>query len=397
MSATVKKERLPQLDLFRAFAILGVIHVHATSFAAGEDALASPYYYLFNWMNIFFKFGTPCFIFLSSFVLFYNYYNRSLNGGLISHFYKKRLLYIIVPYVIASVCYYTLVAVFKADRSLSLPDHLRLLGAQLATGTAYSHLYFVFINMQFYLLFPLFLLLFKRFPALMKWALPLGFLVQWGFVFWNKYVLLLPNKASYAPTYMSFYMLGAVLAVYFDPIKGWLTKKFKEQGKAGKWLVVALWASWLSVAFVHVQLYYNGRHLGQWANSLWYELAWSIHTLLSALVLLKAAFWLYHKASSGLLNVLSRIGMLSFAIYLLHPVFLLLYRRTGLSPGTESFPYVVWVWAGIPVCLFLAWGLASLVFRFVPGAGLLLGTKPGGFKAGAGKGIPDSRNKSAAG
>ena len=41
MSATLnKKERLPQLDIYRALAILGVLHVHATSFAT-VDAIDS--------------------------------------------------------------------------------------------------------------------------------------------------------------------------------------------------------------------------------------------------------------------------------------------------------------------------------------------------------------------
>ena len=89
---TVRQERLPQLDIVRALAILGVLHVHSSSFAAGEQALQSPYYYWLNWINIFFKFGTPSFIFLSSFVLFYNYYGRPVTRSLITTFYRRRLI-----------------------------------------------------------------------------------------------------------------------------------------------------------------------------------------------------------------------------------------------------------------------------------------------------------------
>lgn len=90
------------------YLILGVIHVHATSVAAGGQAMNSPYYVFINWVNIFFKFGTPCFIFLSSFVLFYNYMNHPAGRQLVSKFYKRRLLYIIIPYLVASCCYYAL-------------------------------------------------------------------------------------------------------------------------------------------------------------------------------------------------------------------------------------------------------------------------------------------------
>ncbi|MCL6545356.1 MAG: alcohol dehydrogenase catalytic domain-containing protein, partial [Bryobacteraceae bacterium] len=193
-------------------------------YAAGVQASESPYYYFFNWMNIFFKFGTPCFIFLSSFVLFYNYAGRPVNRGLIFGFYRKRLLYIVMPYLVASVCYYFVNQGFNGDLSLPVGTHLAKLAAGVATGTAYTHLYFVFINVQFYLLFPLVLLLLKRFPGLAPWAVPLGLAIEWGFALWNKYDLQLEDKASYAPTYMSYYMLGLCAAAYFDRLKPWLAR-----------------------------------------------------------------------------------------------------------------------------------------------------------------------------
>nr|WP_237691058.1 acyltransferase [Paenibacillus caui] len=362
--------------MFRAFAILGVIHVHATSFAAGGQASESPYYYFFNWMNIFFKFGTPCFIFLSSFVLFYNYIDRPVSRQLISRFYKKRLLYIIVPYLIASVCYYAVNNYFYGDPGVSFSSHLTHLAIGVATGTAYTHLYFVFINLQFYLLFPLALLLFQRVRGVIAWAVPIGLLIEWGFAIWNKYDLMLMNKASYAPTYMSYYMLGAFLAVYFEPVKAWLVRDKGVRTRVQKWGTAALWGSWLAAAMIHVQLYHHGRAYGKWINSIWYELLWNVHTLLSAFVLLQAAFWLYRKGSPAVVAFLSRMGALSFAIYLLHPVFLLVYRRFRYSIQPESLTYLVWIWAGVPVCLFLAWLVAVLVFRWVPGSSLLLGSKP---------------------
>ncbi|GGA49650.1 acyltransferase [Paenibacillus physcomitrellae] len=383
MKDPAKKERLPELDLFRAFAILGVIHVHATSYAAGGQAANSPYYYWFNLVNIFFKFGTPCFIFLSSFVLFYNYLGRPAGKELIARFYKKRLLYIIVPYAAASICYYVVVHMYSGAQSFFNPNvhfssHLVWLVQDLASGTAYTHLYFVFINLQFYLMFPLFLLLFQKFPRLIAWALPAGFLIQWGFALWNKYDLQLMNKASYAPTYMSYYLLGAFLAYYFDYIKEWLTRAFRQQTARQKGLTAALWIGCLTAALIHVQLYHNGRAYGKWVNSLWYEGLWNIHTFLSAFVLLQASFWVYRKASSAILSFLARLGALSFAIYLLHPIFLLIYRRFRYTLDPVSMPYLIWVWAGVPVSLFLAWGVAAFTFRWIPGAPFLLGSRPGG-------------------
>ncbi|MGC6590579.1 acyltransferase, partial [Paenibacillus sp. Dod16] len=68
---SLSRERLPELQLVRAFAIIGVLSVHSTSYAVSAMT-DSNYFFMYNFMNIFMKFGTPTFIFLSSLVLFYN-------------------------------------------------------------------------------------------------------------------------------------------------------------------------------------------------------------------------------------------------------------------------------------------------------------------------------------
>lgn len=63
-----RKERISTLSIVRALAMLGVISVHATSETAAMMKTSSLFY-----GYIFFKYGTPTFILLSSLVLFYNY------------------------------------------------------------------------------------------------------------------------------------------------------------------------------------------------------------------------------------------------------------------------------------------------------------------------------------
>lgn len=62
MSRTLKRERIPELNLVRAVAIIGVLFVHSTSNATLEMTNSS-YYWLYNFVNIFMKYGTPTFIF----------------------------------------------------------------------------------------------------------------------------------------------------------------------------------------------------------------------------------------------------------------------------------------------------------------------------------------------
>ncbi|WP_059048783.1 acyltransferase [Paenibacillus senegalimassiliensis] len=378
----VVKERLPQLEIFRALAIFSVIQVHASSFAAAEQALDSPFYYVYNWMNIFFKIGTPGFIFLSSFVLFYNYYDRPISRKLVSRFYKKRLTYIILPYVLVSCCYFFLIAIlyhgFLQDPTIA---DLKSLGTALLTGTAYTHLYFIFISIQFYVLFPLFLWLFQSFREnrlLLSLILPVGLALQWGFFFWNRYSLQLPNKASIALTYMAYYMLGAVVAIYFPAVKSWLTVKWSEMSRRQRTLSTALWIGWFIVAFAHVHLWLIYRKGAGVPNSLWFELFWNVHCLLSSLVLLQMAFYISRRGSDTLVAWLTRLGELSFGIYLFHPFVLLVYRwffnKQGLP--SESVGYLLYIIGGSLLALMGSLVFVQLSFRWLPFASWLLGNVP---------------------
>ncbi|WP_127530086.1 acyltransferase [Paenibacillus kobensis] len=371
--------KLPQLDLFRFFAICGVISVHSSSTAAAVDGIHSKYFPIFNVMNIFFKFGTPCFIFLSSFVLFYNYYNRPDTGALIARFYRKRTLYIIIPYLLISIAYFLFNKGLNHSPWLNWHDEYARFVKKLLTGSMHTHLYFVFINVQFYLLFPLFLIVLKKLKWAPIWAFPVGLALQWGYVLLNheyNFQWYVP-KGSLAITYLSYYMLGAFTAIYFDRLRGWLTSGWKQMNVVHRTATLALSLSWLAVAVVHVAIWYMSRLHHTRFNSLLFELLWNVHTLLSAYFLLFAAFQLHRLfAANKLIRLLSVIGQLSFAIYLVHPMVLALYRKTGASISPFVSEYVFWIWGGFAAALLVSLLAVHLLFRYIPGTWLLLGGKP---------------------
>lgn len=371
-----RQERLPQLDIYRALAITGVLHVHSSSFAAGEQALNSPYYYWLNWINIFFKFGTPSFIFLSSFVLFYNYYRRPVTKSLIGSFYRRRLKYILLPYLLASTGYYALTLYVNGILMQHPAENLSSFLGALFSGSAYAHLYFVFISIQFYLLFPLLLKLLQSSEFWVKWAFPFGLLLQWGFIFWNKYQLHIVEKGSLAISYLAYYMLGAYIAVNFEKVKQWLVKPWSGLTAMHKKLTVLLFTAWLAAAFIHVQLWYEARRFGNWTDSLWYELLWNVHTLLSALVLLYVTFLLYRKAPRRLVAFLTRLGELSFAIYLIHPLLLAVYRRFRYGISPDSLLYVGFIYGGLLVALAGSWIIVQFAFRRFPLGWIAFGNVP---------------------
>ncbi|UQZ34314.1 acyltransferase [Paenibacillus sp. PK3_47] len=370
------QERLPQLDIYRALAIIGVLHVHASSFAAGEQALQSPYYYWLNWINIFFKFGTPSFIFLSSFVLFYNYYGRPVTRSLIGNFYRRRLKYILLPYLLASVGYYGLTLYVNGEFMQHPAENLTGFLKALFTGSAYAHLYFVFISIQFYLLFPLLLKLLQTSRVWVRWTVPLGLALQWGFILWNKYQLHIVEKGSLSISYLAYYMLGAYIAIRFEEVKPWLMKPWRELTPWLKRFTLMLVVCWLGAAFAHVQLWYQARHFGNWKDSLWYELLWNLHTMLSALMLLYLAFMIYRKVPRAIVAALTRLGELSFAVYLIHPLLLAVYRRFRFSIPVDSLTYVLFIYGGLLVALGGSWIIVHFAFRRLRWSWMAIGSVP---------------------
>lgn len=358
--------RLSEIDLVRAIAIIGVLAVHATSFSTVEMLAYPNSYPVYNFINIFLKFGTPVFIFLSSFVLFLNYYHRPISKDTIVVFYKKRWVYIIIPYLVFSTIYYLLVYFTRdaADLTSSLlPDFAYKLG----TGTAYSHLYFVFISIQFYLLFPLALWSLQKWPRLLRWIIPAGLLLQWLFFGLNEQIDI-PNVGSWAFSYISFYLLGAYWGVRYPAIKQWSAARLQDNMPRLRLLAItACWLVWLIVGLWHASVWFDLRMHTIVRPLYVYTLLWNIYTILSALLLLWVAAKLLNRFSPERfwLTKLRELGSLSFGIYLIHPLFLAAYRI--LRPGNASETSLhLWYSGGFFLALLASWASVWFAHRYLP-------------------------------
>ncbi|MNO29636.1 Acyltransferase family protein [compost metagenome] len=383
-----KKVKIAELDIVRALCILAVIIVHATSYATIQ-LVDSQYFVFYNFMNIFMKYGTPTFIAMSAFVLFYNYNDRPLNRELIFGFYKKRLLYILLPYFIFSLFYFTLSQFIAGSGSLWSTEMLLNFINKLITGKAYTHLYFVFINVQFYLLFPLLLLLFKKYPGLKKWSIIAGIAIQWLFILGNKYQFHVSSRGSWCFTYFSYYMLGAWLGMYYPAIKAWLIQEHREmkQKQPGQeqgsqahpsrgLLLRGLWAIWLCSGISHTYVWYQSRVHGTQFNGLIYDFLYSVFAVTSLPVLMLAVHYLLSKKQLSSLGLsLKRLGSLSFGVYLIHPFFLLVYRQ--LSPAISSAWLLhLWYFGGFIAALCCSWIAVGLVARYFRYGWVFFGNLP---------------------
>ncbi|RXJ02950.1 acyltransferase [Anaerobacillus alkaliphilus] len=367
-----KKEPIDELYLVRTLAIIGVIMVHSTSFIVLNLNQSSTYWPLYNFLNIFFKFGTPTFIFLSSIVLFYNYFDRPIDKKLIRTFYSRRMLYIILPYLLFSVLYSILLIVNNSwlNWSYLYTD----VPQRILEGRAYTHLYFVYISIQFYILFPLFLYICQKSRWVTRNLIWLGILIQWGFVLYNHYYLGYTRTGSLSIWYFSYYFIGAYIGIYYKDVVGWLKVKRENllTKKALFWF--PLWGLWIASALAHVYLWYIVRTASAVVDTKIYTLLWNVHTLTTAIVLLQISYWIYAKWSPKIINTMIHLGVVSFGVYLFHPFILYYYRM--IEFGGNPVVYHLSVVGGFLSALLGSWIVVGLTMRYLKWSWWIFGAIP---------------------
>ncbi|BBI36154.1 acyltransferase [Cohnella abietis] len=374
-----RRTKLTQIDIVRGLAILGVLMVHSTSFATLEMKGTS-LYGVYNFLNIFSKIGTTTFILLSSFVLFYNYYPQPLTAARFKKFYRNRLTYIVVPYILFSAFYFILRWYqngFEWNISLMWPSFFE----KLLRGQAYTHLYFVFISIQLYLLFPVLLFLFKRFRWLAAGAVIIGVGLQWAFFLYNREYWHVQNRGSWSLSYFGQYFLGAWLGIYFDRIKSWLIIAKENVSKSRVLVWVTLWATWLAAGISYVTIFYYQRvHQTRFHNAL-YDGLWDIYTMLTPLVLIQVAFLLGGRMNNSfLVGRLRHLGIVSFGVYLFHPIVLLVYRKFPLNGG-GTMAHHMWYAGQFLSALIISWIVVTLISRLTSWSWVLFGSVPAQLKA----------------
>lgn len=367
MSQEAKRSYLPQLDIVRAIGIMAVIMIHATSSIVVNYDHNAAIYPLYVFLNIFPKFVVPIFIFLSGFVLFYNYIDKPFTLKTLGTFYKKRISKILIPFFFFSFFFWairrysaygftdisTFIGYFHSWRFLQL----------LLIGKTYAHLYFIVIIIQFYAIAPFMLMALKRFPRLGKHMVWMGLLVQWGFVFIVAKEFDLINRSTYSFSYMFYFVAGAYIGMYYMKLVEWI-KVSKQNASPKKVIVwVSIWLLFAVTSLIEVYFYYNKHMTGAYLFSLHIlELIYEVLCISAAIIILQLSYWIYDKWNSTIVKALSHIGATSFGIYLLHPLVLFLYRQNEVSGN--PIVYFAWAAGGFLAALLLSWLLVSITAKF---------------------------------
>lgn len=372
------KKQITEIYIYRAIVMLAVIMIHATGEFITKISKDSWFFAFYNGLNIFSSFAVPTFIFISGLVMFYTYYNKPLTRSELLSFYKKRLLYVILPYIVISTFYYALR--MALGFKIAFLAGVKLYLIELLTGGAYFHLYFMFIIIQFYMLFPLLLFIAKR-KGLAPWLFLIGVILQWGYIYLNSEVIVnlhsIPNvlhrRASLFPTYIAYYLFGATIGIYYPKLAHWFEAS-KSPLLGFKSLVIYLfYGLWLGSGFYYVYIYYLNRTNQETPSNKVFDLYMFIFSILSSLVLLHLSFWIMARWGRRSINLLIHLGVASLGIYFFHPAVLLFYRNDVIDLHLK---HPIYFGGAFVVGLSISWLLTAFLMKFPKWSWTIIGTLP---------------------
>ena len=324
----MKKAWLSELDIFRGFAILGVIAIH--SFALPPSRVLEYYtnYQQSPFINFicqilldYSRFAVPLFILVSGIALAYKY----CDGMDVKDFYVKRLLKIIPPYIIIS-----LVSIFSLGLISQMPSAGTII-FKLLTGSASGPLWFIIVILQLYVLFPFLL------TAILMWQRESSFFIIFPVIalliqlFWALLRLVLTPVLPFEWVSiiidrlfigMFFYFVcGIYFGLYYKEILRWI--------KSLPIFVPIVLSLSLYLAYILLR---DNQVISAFL---------SISFIFNTIILIIRISLVIAEQDSWLRSFIQYMGTISFGVYLIHPFFNYIFwiSLSGSSLTPSSFLY----------------------------------------------------------
>ncbi|MDR0899803.1 MAG: acyltransferase [Lactobacillaceae bacterium] len=226
-----KKQYLYGVDLMRLLFIIGVLTVHTSSIFQARFIENSVSYYIlaaFHMPMHFTRFG---FMFISGMVLFLNSFNKPFKTV---DFWKKRFFWILIPYFSWMFIYDWIT--HDMGEVLTGSWWVRY-GIDLLTGDGF-YLYFIYVMIQLYLLFPLLRWLLKKTVNhhLMLFVITMAvqilitvfykyFYPEMSHVGWPYF---LTHYGMFVGTYEGYFIAGALAGIHYQEVENWIVQHHKK-------------------------------------------------------------------------------------------------------------------------------------------------------------------------
>ncbi|MDQ6421372.1 acyltransferase [Paenibacillus sp. LHD-117] len=295
------KPNIVEINIVRAFAILAVLLIHVTAGPRTEvpwGSLSAPFYFTANQLSMF---AVPLFLMLSGLVLFYRYHDDWSMGHAWT-FYKKRLKFIVIPYLVWSVIYYFFYqAAYRQPFGFDPVQFAKL----LIWGDASYHLYFMAIIIQLYLVFPLLMGLMRLLRMKALHILLLGLIIEGAFMYIHYNVYSFEHKATLIANYFAVFCAGAAIGMRYESF----ANRYRNVWWTGPLAVI--------IVFMYMLFLLSSQAGAQYPMTA-YIVAYNVYAILVGISLIWAGKIIVEQ-KARILPWLLAFGSASFGIYFIHP------------------------------------------------------------------------------
>lgn len=345
-----KRGYVETADFVRAVTVVSMVAVHTIWFMAnGGRWVASGA--ILSVMH----FTRESFMALTGFVLTYSLYGRPIHW---IPMLWKRFRLVLYPYLIWSAAYMLLFSHFA-----SVSFFLSRYGANLLYGSAWYHLYYILVTMQFYLVLPLFLALMRvaeKHPAA---VVLVAFIAELALAAYDQYGagadrgIINAHIGEEVWTYTVYFVLGGVGALHWERVQQWLRTHLALVALTGAGTAGIM----LTQFFLDTDLGHQMERADAVVQPAMVPWAMTIIILMAAL---GVRYEDRRRTTPGSLSAVKWAADVSFGIYLIHPMILqywigFLWVRHLYHP---SYVIAAVTW----VILVVGSGLATKLFAMTP-------------------------------
>ena len=367
------KEHLYEVDLMRAFIILGVVCVHVVSFYNLFAEPLSKLNAVYDVSLTALHFTREAFMYITGLVLFITYYRKSFTAR---DFWLKRFKLIAIPYIAFTLIYILFSGTYLKGFSWTLPGVAGDFFFSVLTGHQF-YLYYIVISMELYILFPAFVWFMRRTERYHWWLLLGSFLFELGLMWFNKDYLQNLNTA-HLPVwlywliryrdrnivmYQFWFVCGAVFAIRYQEIKSFLL----AHGRA----VAVTLAVALAALTAHFWLDLYLLHQDETMSVLVLQPIMIPYSLIVTLALCYAGIrWSQarlKKSMRWLSNFIKTAAAASFGIFLIHPL-MLHYAEVVIYALHTTVIERLFL---LPLTIIGVYGIAMLIARAIAGIPLV--------------------------
>ncbi|WP_456273197.1 acyltransferase [Bacillus sp. AK031] len=353
------KNRIESIYFLRLIAMLLVVLVHVTGTFYNTLPMEGDAFAKYHFLNRFIRIEAGIFIMLTGLVFFYNYSKKKLTVPLFIDYYKKRVLYIVVPYLVWAVLY-EFYAYYTINRELVFSEVLD----RILHGQSYYQLHFIFLIVQFYLVFPVLMILAKKSAFFRKYMWIIGIVI--GVAYYD-------INSTY--NLFSFKMFLSLIGPYL--LGGWIGMHYaEEKRKVNKVVstvffgaVFLIFGSAISLLYYHLYTI-QSFHL----EGIYYKIINTTYLVGGSYFLFRIAERLQKKASERAMTFVRNIALYSFGFYLIHPF--ILREVSQIIPVHSNYLFHVEILGRYILTVFLCYAVIWTVHKFFPYPGLLFGKLP---------------------